>query len=569
MLFLLVYPAVSATFRDNDQAIILSSSWQLARHQAHFFHATFYNFDKQWAAFLGLSVLYRIFPRVDPVLAPNVMLVCLASLAWLSLAFRTGRSHNAPLPLLLPILLSPVLILYMPFFGTGWLSLAFLLLAFFFLGSVSSHFGRGAAVVALALAAACRGDVALAVPALALSQMSRGRIAGLLRRPLPWFLAAAAVLPVFAGKWMAGSRIDDTNPLSFDLRSYLVFVFFGLSPAVLGLLLIVVALFVGLSLRRRRFRLFYAAVALTPLLPLAFYSLQMYTLRYFFLTTASVLFVVSSRRSVWLYRSFVGRRPSAWRKSAAALTALTILPWLVGLHWPVLDEPRLTASNPTRFPTGDGHFPMGAYLGFAWQALFVDHEAIDHNQKIWLAARSVPYQSCPDGTVPFLYTPMSNFLEFAIRLQNKTPRPIDYLAQSPCGLAYVDVRSIFRGYRPTPRDGPLLQKRITFSSTVDNGQLIATIHSRQPRSLEAQLLEELRHAFGTRDVEVFLGNSLRIPVEPGRKYAVFSEQPCGPNGATSLIQSTWTGDSEERREATCPGPLSGWARTVLPPYMGM
>ncbi len=134
VLLMLVWPFVSATFRDNDQATILDSAWQLAHHQASFLHAIFYNFDKQWGVFLVLSWLYRCFPRTDPVLAANVLLTILASIAWISLGFRMGRTRNAPLALVLPILLSPVLILYIPYLGSAWFSLAFLLLAFFFLG---------------------------------------------------------------------------------------------------------------------------------------------------------------------------------------------------------------------------------------------------------------------------------------------------------------------------------------------------------------------------------------------------------------------------------------------------
>ena len=183
---------------------------------------------------------------------------------------------------------------------------------------------------------------------------------------------------------------------------------------------------------------------------------------------------------------------SGRRWLTAVLVGVTIAPWLVGFNVPVLNRPRMTFTNPTRFPTGDGQFPMGAYLGFEWQILFRDHLQIDHNQKIWLAARSVDYQACGDGTVPFLITPMSNFIEFAIRLQNKSPRPIDYMAESPCGMAYVDVRSIIRGYRPVPRDGAMFQEDISFVSSTDNGQIIARIDSKGSQTDEARTLEQLR-----------------------------------------------------------------------------
>lgn len=554
VLILQVYPFVGAIFRDNDQAAILNGAWQIAHHQASFLHATFYNFDKQWGVFLALSWLFRLFPHADPVLAGNVLITVAASPAWLSLGLRTGRMRNTPVPLLMPVLLSPVLVLYIPYLGTGWFSLAFLLLSFFFLGNFTSRTSQAIGLTLLATAAACRGDVILAAPALALSQISREPPGNLLRRPLLWLIGAAAIFPVLAGKLMAGAAIADTNPLSFDARSYFGFLLFGLTPAMLILLLISVALFVSAAMRKPRFRFFYMCLAISPLIPLGFYSLQLYTLRYLLLTIACILFLVSSRRMVALYRATFRKYPQRAQLLAAVLVGVTIAPWLVGFNVPLLNRPRLTITNPTRFPTGDGKFPMGAYLGFEWQILFHDHLQIDHNQKIWGAARSVDYQTCSDGLVPFLITPMSNFIEFAIRLQNKNPRPIDYMAESPCGMAYVDVRSIIRGYRPVPRDGAMFQMGISFVSSTDNGQIVARIDSNRSQTDEARTLERLRKALGERDVEIFTSVRFRAPVEPGLHYAIFSENACREPAGPGAI---------------CTNGLTGWARTTLPEYMGL
>lgn len=554
VLILLVLPFVGAIFRDNDQATILGGAWQIAHRQASFLHATFYNFDKQWGVFLALSWLYRLFPRANPVLAANLVITVLASVAWLSLAFRTGRTRNAPLSLLMPVLLSPVLVLYIPYLGTGWFSLAFLLLSFFFLGNFTSRTSQAIGLILLATAAACRGDVVLAVPALALSQMSRKRPGNLLRRARLWLIAGVAIFPVLAGKLMTGSTIPDTNPLSFDARSYFGFLLFGLTPAPILLLLLSVALFLWAAVRKRRFWFFYLGLAISPLVPLGFYSLQLYTLRYLFLTIACILFLVSSRRSVALYYASFRKYHQRVQLLAAVLVGVTVAPWLVGFNVPVLNRPRLTFTDPTRFPTGDGQFPMGAFLGFEWQILFHDHLQIDHNQKIWLAARSVNYQACGDETVPFLITPMSNFIEFAIRLQDKKPRPIDYMAESPCGMTYVDVRSIIRGYRPVPRDGAMFQEGISFVSSTDNGQIIARVDSKGSQTDEARTLEQLAKILGEREVEIFTGSRLKIAEEPGLRYAVFSKQAC-QNHATA--------------DEICTHGLTGWARTTLPEYMGL
>ena len=582
VLCLLVFPFVSAAFRDNDQAAILSGSWQIAHYQAGFLHATFYNFDKQWGTFLALGALYRLFPSLDPVLAANAALVFIASLAWISLGIRMGRTRKPPLALVLPILLSPVLILYMPFLGTGWFSLAFLLLAFFFLGNTESKPSQAIGFLLVAVAAACRADVVLSIPALVLSQSLRTGVLGLLRRPFLWIVGAATIIPVYIGKSLAGATIPDANPLSFDPKAYFGFLLFGLTPSIAALLLVSTLVWIWIAARKRRFWFFYAAMAVAPLVPFVFYSLQLYTLRYLFLTIASVLFVVSSRRSVCLFRSFARYRRRAGQWTAAALVALTVTPWLVGLNVPALDDPSLTVSNPTRFPTGDGRFPTAAYLAFQAQVLFRDHLAIDHNQQIWLSSRIVRYQSCPDGTVPFLVTPMSNYIEFAIRLQNKKPRTIDYMAQSPCGLAYVDARSIIRGYRPNERDGPMFKEQITFASSAGNGQLIARIDAKGKQTEEARALENLRSVLGERNTEIFLSpSSIQIGLEPGLEYAVFSGQPCqialsGNNlpvrlTTHGLVRGTWTSGLWEKNQTAsiaCSDSFSGWARTVSPAYMG-
>lgn len=558
VLLVLVFPFCSATFRDNDQAAILSGAWQIAHHQASFFHATFYNFDKQWGAFLVLSWLYRLFPQADPVLAANLLLTAAASFAWFLLAIRR---HRAPLALLLPFLLSPALILYMPYFGTAWLSLAFLLLAFWSLQGRHSSVAFCMGLLLVAAAASCRADVILAFPALFFSHCSRRSLRRLLSDRRLWLLAIAAVFPVFVGKWLAGIHIPDLNPLSFDLRAYSGFLLFGLTPAILLVLLLHTGVYMHIARRKRC--LFYVPVAVAPLIPLAFYSPQLYTLRYLFLTIASLLFSISSRRSAVVFRS---------RGVQLTVVAIAILPWCVGLRLPLLRQPSLTFANPTRFPTGDGMFPMGAYLGFAHQVFFRDHSVIDHNQTIWLSARSVTYRACPDGQVPFLITPMSNFMEFAIRLQNKRPKPIDFMKESPCGWAYVDARSILRGIRPDRRDGDFYGYEMQFVSHSENGQLIVLVNTRAPQSEESRLLRDVRDAFHRREAEVFTTLPARIPILPGHQHLIYSSPTCTNCDTGPLIVRKWSATTPAKREYVNPHwrtRFAGWARTELPSYMGL
>jgi hypothetical protein len=181
--------------------------------------------------------------------------------------------------------------------------------------------------------------------------------------------------------------------------------------------------------------------------------------------------------------------------------------------------------------------------------------------------------------VPFLITPMSNFVEFTIRLQNKKPRPIDFLAESPCGAAYVDARSILRGIRPDRRDGSFFAYGMKFVSHTENGQLMVLVNKRRQQTSETLLLESIRDAFEERESEVVIGLPSRIRSTPGRRYVLFSERRCSlqTNGhelpsSRALIRAAWTGVPRETTIAVaphCSPGLAGWAQTTLPPYMGL
>ena len=566
-LLVLVLPFLGPVFRDNDQAALIGGSWQLAHGDASFFDASFYNFDKQWGVFLALDGLYRLLPHADPVWAANVLQALLVAACWPLLAWRMGRSRRVPIPLVLPVLAAPVLVLYMPFLGTAWFSLAFLLAAFFFLGSRQ----RAVGVLLVAVAAACRADIILAIPALSLSLTARRSLRNLLRQKLAWALSAAALLPPLFGKLIVPLAMSDSNPFSVDLRAYAGFLFFGLSPALLFILAGTVWTWWRVAVQRPRYQFFYALFACSPLLSLAFYSPQLYTLRYLFLTAASVLFVASSPRSVILYRSLVARLTLL----PAILVTLTLVPWIVGLRLPDLHHPSLTVTNPTRFPSGDGLFPMAGYLGFAGQVFSRDHLSIDHNQKVWQAAASVDYQACQDGAVPFLYTPMSNFVELAIRLQGKKPLGIDHLDQSACGVAYVDARSVVRGYRPVPRDGPIFDHGIRSVSQTNNGQLVVRLDSKGGATLAGRTLQQLREVLGRYETDIFLKPPLKMRVDFGTPAVVFSAEPCQLSFRSEplprelgLIRGKWQGQNKTS-EANCPNPFSGWARRSLPTYLGL
>ncbi|HEX4231235.1 MAG TPA: hypothetical protein VHZ07_21345 [Bryobacteraceae bacterium] len=589
VLLVLVYPFTSSTFRDNDQAALLSGGWQIAHHQVPFWHAWFYNYDKQWGTFLALGGMYRLLPGWDPVYVGNLMQVIVISAAWITLAFRTGRNRRAPLILLLPVLASPALILYAPFLGTSWFSLAFFLLAFYFAGSYRP-WNIGFAAAFIFIAAACRGDVVLAIPAFVLSQLSRASFVRLLRRPYVWIMAAAAITPVFVGKLIDIHPSADHNPLGFDWRGYVGVLVFGLTPAALLLVAWILSSYGSAAVRKRRFRFFYGATALAPLIPLAFYTPQLYTIRYFFLTIASALFIVSSRRSTVIYRAQMAHYK--WRVAAAGLAVVAIAPWFIGVNLRWLWHPEFTFTNPTRFPTGDGHFPMGAYLSFDREVLFQDQFRIDHNQRIWLAAESVPYETCSDGTVPIEFTPMTNYLELAVRLQKKTPKIVFDLHDSPCGILFIDSRSLTRELVSDNREArKLLTQKVTIvSQRANTGQPILRISKSDHPSPDAELFTDIRKVFRGKDFEIYFNTSAVQPAhfairsDPASRYVFFSDGgSCTvtvdgrPSSRVRPLQMGMLRDfwqdvpsgSSRRLDAICSGESSGWAKTVLPGYMGI
>jgi hypothetical protein len=414
----------------------------------------------------------------------------------------------------------------------------------------------------------------------------------LLQTPYAWIMAAAAIAPVIIGKVIDIRPSSNVNPLQFTWRGYMAVLVFGLTPAMLLLLAWILGSYGRLTMRNSRFPFFYGATAIAPFIPLAFYTPYLDTIRYFFLTIAAVLFIASSRRSMVVYRAQRARYGSRARFAAAALAVIAVAPWFIGLNLRWLWHPGITFSGATRFPTGDGHFPMGAYLSFDREVLFEDHFRIDHNQRIWLAAESVSYETCSDGTVPIEFTPMMNYLELAVRLQKKTPRIVFNLHQSPCGLLFIDSRSLTRELVTNNREAiKLLSQKVTVvSEEANTGQQILRISESNHPSPDGELFTDIRQIFRGRDFEIYFNSGPKQPsnfaiqTNPTSRYVFFSDggscsvtvdgkpparvEPLRTGMLRAFWQETPAGISR-KLEATCSGKPSGWARTVLPAYMGI
>lgn len=583
---ILMATLVAPAMRDNDQAGLIAGALQIARGEVPFDQAGFYNYDKQYGTYLLLAALYRIAPAADPVAAGNLLQVALLTVAFGAVAVRWARTAFPPLILVLPVLLSPVVVLFGPFLGTGSVSLAFLLLAFAALKPRMGVAHRLAVCALIAVATACRGDVALAVPALFLADAASSPLRALLRRPTPWLLGLSAVVPVLIGKTLDVNSNADFLGISFVPQVWVAFTCFGLGAAGTLLLVLYAAAFLALGIARPRRTGFYLALVGATLLPMAFYSVQLSTPRYFLLSAAILLFFASSRRSRCLYRAAWRARHGAASGLATLLCAASIAPWIVGLQAPALDQIRPTMVRPTLLPSSDGLIPMGAYLAFAINAS-AHHFLVDHNQKIWLSSRSTDYRMCGDGLVPLLGTGMVNYLDLAVRMDGKYPRIVTGPDDASCGFAYSDTRSLIRSYGgagPGEKAG-FFKRPISVASTrPELGQPILEIDAVGEPTTSAIVLDALRNAFKGKEFEVYFstsgpaGGDLTVELaQPFKSVAFASDPSCRtqpesiqavtppllaiwPDGASDL-----SGNASIRCKAAS---LVGWATAIHPAYIG-
>ncbi len=510
-----------SAFRDNDQAALISGALQLLCGQVSPLHSTFYNYDKQWGSYALLFGAGVAIPLADPILRGNVVQVALLLPAMILALWTLGKSRLR-IWTYVPVFLSPALILYVPFLATASLSLAFLFFSYYCL---RRHW-RLAAIASIAIAAACRGDVVLVAPLIILTSVSRRSLKHLVRSTLAWMVCAAAILPIVLGKLITARTFSDLAGFSFNPALVAGFVTFGLGLGAVLVLLVMLLIQFTIVARKPSWRFFYIAEAAAVSIPILFYWTQLYSPRYFFLTLIALLFFATSRRAAVTTRQIP-------RPVRHAVVAVSLAPWLIGVWMPTSHHIRPAFLHSTTFPTADGLFPMGAGAGFI-AASVRDHLEIDHNQKTWDSARSVDYSVC-GATVPVMATPMSYYLDLAIRLQGKTPARIVDLADAPCGGAYADLRAIVR-HDSTGMEMARADIRIV-STRPELGRPIVWIAKDHDPSLQTQQLRELEKALHGKDAEVFMGAGLPTARLEGLHYFFLSNSD------------------------------TGWAHTVFPDYM--
>jgi hypothetical protein len=429
-----------------DQASLLRGGVDIATGQWRVARGA-YNFDKQFVSYVLLASTIKMLPTP---LSPDaiVMLGNLVSFTifWGALYWLLARLHRTlPLALVLPLILAPAVVEHSPFLGTAFISAAFL---FLLLGLMEcqvsngfrKHLRRFAMFVLVFCAVGARGDAVLVLPLLAILGRRQRSMSAVMKSAETWIMAVAAGAALVLGRALfLGSPYDFIEPF-LNLPVFMAYTFFGLGGA--GLLLLVCLGAIASGWRKRRFRLWSMMLAGALVLPLLYYGIQLESTRYFILGVVGLFAFVYSTHGGAICRLWLHRK--SWRRSLkAALLVFAVAPLLVGVHFRSPRHPRLTVTDPTRFPTADGVLPMGAYLTHAIRVR-KQNGFVDHNQAIWEAAAATEFEKNDLGRVPVLNTPMVSYILLAARLQDKVAQIFTLPEQKVPPVFYVDSRSLMR-----------------------------------------------------------------------------------------------------------------------------
>ena len=580
-----IVPETGSAFRENDGGSYISGAYQLNHGQASPLHNSLYNYDKQYGAFGLLALAMRLFAAADPLLTANVLQVVLVALGMLACAFLPQRGRGELVPLV-SVLLCPVWLLSAPFFSPASMSGAALFLAIAALESLrrpwSLWAGSGLALVAVAF----RADAILLIPLLIWSHSPRMSLKRLIRRPWVVALCILASFLLVIGRLTISGAPTDREDLIFNPRYLAVAVMFGFGASALVYGSYLVGL-LRVSLVKRAWGWWYLAGFVCALPPFAFYIIQLYSPRYFFLTNLAGFCLVASRR----FRVGIPKKERTRRLAAAALLFAAVVPWVAGLNISSLHHIRPSITNPTRFPTGDGHMPAGAYLAFVYQVTKLNRLQIDHSQQIWLSASSVKYDPC-GASVPVLRTPMASLLQPAVRLHGQQPIEVLGPKSAACAYAYADLRSLVLRRLPNELNGPSVSDflpyyAINIVSPLSSAQQIVKVDFSQPPGTLSRLILAMRERFASRQIEFRFNDApessgfRRIVRDPWAQYVFFSASGwCDFKGAQPVKDrdaefSYWTLKAEpefprDQFQFFCTSPsLSGYVRDVLPPYMNI
>ncbi|QHI70204.1 hypothetical protein [Tichowtungia aerotolerans] len=539
---LIVFAAASlwcadGLMRKNDQAAILAGAVDLARGQIQPWSA-YYQFDKTYVLYGVAGAILKAVPGADPVTAANIGL---ALIFWTSLAVFIARSRERLSPaVLLCVLASPAVLFNTSYVNSSVLSSAFLLLCGAFVFR-TDRLSSWLAALFYFLAVGSRSDVILLLPLLLWlgtpipeSGNFREWFSNLwktdARTSLPfsnlWKLTVAGIGALILGPIFAGGAGMALDPF-FNWKMVAGYTVFGFGAA--GMLWGVQLVGLGRLVVKNRavWPVLYGSAGLLALLiPVLFFLPQLHAPRYFWRGCEAVLLL-----------SVTGRLPQLNRRWVAIFALAAVLPLLVGVRLPQLNQPQLTVTSPTCFPSGDGFYPMGAYGSFLWRLHHADVESIDHNQRVWTAARQTVFQPLENGTVPVLYTPMSGYLLLSASLRGQIAVRASFEELPAIGF-YVDSRSLMRDdpKNPVGALNRILDMPVEFVSPESDGIGILRVGTgRREWGAQTKLLSR---CFNGNEYLVYPADQVR----PGdRNFIFFSKKDFTGARYDSLSGLYWSG----------------------------
>jgi hypothetical protein len=556
--------STTGLMRKNDQATILAGAHDWARGDPMDW-SRYYQFDKTYVLYAYTAAVLQIDqwlggPR-DPVRLTNR---AIALTFWLALALFLFRHRRTLDPVwIIPLLTAPAILYNTQYLNSSTLSSAFLLFSL-------AAYPHPAAPILFFLAVGARADIILLLPLLCWLILPFPTIgkAGLkifqrlekMIENVPtigktpenssndWknvaLFASAGFAALLIGRLWAGGGGTNLDPF-FNARMVAGYIVFGFGAATLVYGLMLVQL-----LRWRHLWMWVGALFL--LLPVAFFIPQLHAPRYFWRGCEAMLMVAALMPAL-----LAGVR--GWGR--VLIVSAAMVPLLVGVNAETLRQPRLTWSNPTVFPSGDGHYPMGAglsFLGLMQRAgSDAEGEYVDHNQRVWQAVRGAGWDLNEAGVVPVAMSPMFGYLllEGSLRGQRVDVRPAAQWGGAPY---YVDSRTLMRAdvKFATGALGEALNGDVEVVSPMYDGIGVLRVGTgTQAWATRTRLLSRL-----------FRGNEYRIgsrdAVPSGRQVIWFGPAPFA--GATQDAETGWF-----YREGGEPTAAAQRAWSALPAWMSV
>jgi hypothetical protein len=392
-----------------------------------------------------------------------------------------------------------------------------------------------------------------------------------------WLLAAAVAIPLAIGPLIAAKSIYLRANHFFNFPYYAALFVFAVGVPWLLSAAAFSSFGLCAALRRRRWAAFYTVMAASVWCSLIYYSVQMYSARYFFPAFFSSFVVLSSKRGRCWFRWMTQRNHVIQRAVVTGLTALSFAPWLVGVHLFSLHSGSPTLLNPALIPTSDGVIPMGGLAVFQ-ASLIARHGVLDHNQQSLLAARSVHYRPCPDGLVAVYFSGMSSFIMQAAEEQGFRSRIIvQEDTTSTCSKGrYVELRALVRG--ETNVDA-LLRHAMKWESAPDALRPIISVDLTSPANQMTEKVKALVAIGKRRDFAYYaipMGGLLtNYVLEDGHAALLYTDKKtCLPREATiiaaprpDMIWAEVAAKQVQRSIAVCAMQSGAWLPAEMPQFL--